>query len=198
MAGGSISSTLAGRLILRGNVTASAGGFQPSTISGRLDLGGAARAFSVDGAAGSFPLEITAAVSNGSVVKAGGGTLRLSGPQTYAALLAQSGTVDLETALGTGASSVTVAPAAGTATVNLESDQRLASLTIGNGGVVNVSAPVSSRDDEYNSQLLADRGFENIASSGSSFGQNVPEPGALNLVLMSVPALLSLRRKKRR
>ena len=182
MTGGSISSALTGRLILGGNVTASAG----SLISGRIDLGGAARTFIVDGAAGSV-LEIPAAISNGSIIKTGAGTLRLSGTQTYSSLLAQAGTVDLETAVGTGSASVTVAPLTGTATINFNESQRLASLTIGNGGVVNVNSDVSSYDSESAPPL-----FQNNGALTETRG--VPEPGALSLLLLGACGFLLRRR----
>ncbi len=197
MAGGSISSTLAGRLILAGNVT-SAAGSQPSTIGGKIDLAGGTRTFNVDGVAGSAPLEIPAAISNGSVIKTGGGTLRLSGTQSYSSLLAQAGSVNLETAVGTGTSSVTVAPIAGTATVNFNTGQQLASLTIGNGGVVNVNAQSSPSYNEYGSQFFPTDSLAAVAESAGGSSRAVPEPGATNFLLMSAPALLFLRRRKRR
>ncbi len=196
MAGGSISSVLAGRLILAGNVTAAAGS-QPSTIRGKIDLAGGARTFNVDGVIGSAPLEISAAVSNGSVVKTGGGTLRLSGTQTYSSLLAQAGTVNLETAVGTGSSSVTVAPIAGTATINFHAGQRLASLTIGNGGVVNVSAQSFSSDNEYDSQFFPVEGIAAVSESGGISSHIVPEPGSLSLILFGAAGLFFLARGKR-
>ncbi len=183
MTGGSISSALAGRLILGGNVTATAG----SLISGSIDLGGAARTFIVDGAAGSVQLEIPAAISNGSIIKTGAGTLRLSGAQTYSSLLTQAGTVDLETAVGTGSASVTVAPLTGTATINFNESQRLASLTIGNGGVVNVNAHNSSYDSQFAPPL-----FQNNGALADTRG--VPEPGALSLLLLGACGFLLRRR----
>ena len=187
MTGGSISSTLAGRLILEGNIAASAG----SVISGRIDLGGATRTFTVDGAAGAVQLEIPAAISNGSIVKTGGGTLRLSGAQTYSSLLAQAGTVDLETAVGTGSSTVTVAPTAGAATVNFNASQRLASLTIGSGGVVNVNAQHSSYGDESGVLFSPDDGLAKLAES-----HGVPEPGSLSLMLAAASGWFLFRRRK--
>lgn len=199
MTGGTISSRLAGRLILAGNITATAGGLQTSSISGRIDLGGATRTFTVGGAAGSVELDINAAISNGSVIKAGAGTLRLSGAQTYASLLAQAGTVDLESAVGTGTSSVTVTPTAGSATVNFNASQRLASLTIGNGGVVNVNAQDPGSGDPYETLLHQGDDLAQIAKSDGSVGNGlaVPEPGSLSLMLMGASGSLVLRRRKR-
>ena len=132
-------------------------------------------------------LEIPAAISNGSVIKTGAGTLRLSGAQTYSSLLAQAGTVDLETAVGTGSASVTVAPLAGTATVNFNESQRLASLTIGNGGVVNVNADNSSYGSESAPPL-----FQNNGAVAETRG--VPEPGSLSLLLPGACGFLLRRR----
>ena len=187
MTGGSISSTLAGRLILGGNVTAAAG----ALIGGRIDLGGAARTFTVDGSAGSVQLEIPASIFNGSVIKTGAGTLRLSGAQTYASLLAQAGTVNLETAVGTGASTVTVAPAAGSATVNFDASQRLASLTIGNGGVVNLNAQYLPSEIESGALFSPDDGLAKLAES-----HGVPEPGALSLMLAAASGWFLFRQRK--
>ena len=140
-------------------------------------------------------LEIPAAISNGSVTKAGTGTLRLSGVQTYASLLAQAGTVDLETAVGTGASSVTVAPTSGSATVNFNESQRLTSLTIGNGGIVNLNEHNPSSNGGYDSQLFAKDSGANISALAHGASQGVPEPGSLSLMIVS--SLFLLRRRKR-
>ena len=191
MTGGAISSKPTGRLILGGNVAATGG----ASITGRIDLGGAARTISVADAAGAIELDVPAAVFNGSIVKAGAGTLRLSGTQTYTSLLAQAGTVDLETAVGTGASSVNVTPAAGIATVNFHASQRLASLTIGNGGVVTLGTPdISSGGLAYTPP--APDG-EIAQSPEPAASQSVPEPGVLSLLLTGVSGLLIFARKKR-
>ena len=195
MTGGTISSTTAGRLILGGNVSATGGNLAPSTITGRIDLGGAARTFNIADAAGAIELDVTAAISNGSIVKTGAGTLRISGTQTYSSLLAQVGTVNLETALGTGASSVTVAPTAGTATVNFDASQRLASLTIGNGGIVKLNSGTAAPAPASAAPLLSNDDFATIPVEAS---QSVPEPGALNFLLLGASAFFLRRRSKPR
>ena len=191
MTGGTISSTTAGRLILGGNVSATGGSLAPSAITGRIDLGGAARTFNIADAAGAIELDVPAAIFNGGIVKGGAGTLRLGGTQTYLSLLAQAGTVDVESAIGTGASSVTVAPTAGTATVNFEASQQLASLTIGNGGIVTLDAPALAPPAAPDARLLPNDNFANIPADAS---QSVPEPGALNLLLMCAGAFFLRRR----
>ena len=193
MTGGAISSTTAGLLILAGNLSATGGGLALSTITGRIDLGGAARTFAIADAADAIELDVPATISNGSIVKTGAGTLRIRGTQTYSSLLAQAGTVNLETPLGTGTSSITVAPAAGTATMDFDANQRLASLTIGNGGIVNLNAGAAAPAPALDAQLLPIFAMErdDLRTDAS---QSVPEPGALNLLLVGASAFFLRRR----
>ena len=69
-----------GTLTLGGDVSV----FYDSTISGKLDLGIGQRTFTVAGTLGNADLRISAAVSNGGMVKEGAGRLILSGVNTYA------------------------------------------------------------------------------------------------------------------
>ena len=81
--GGNLSSTGAGKLALNGNVATFAA---PSTagLSGNVDLGGASRTFTLARASHPGPdLNISSVISNGSLVKAGDGILRLGGNNTY-------------------------------------------------------------------------------------------------------------------
>ena len=189
MTGGTISSTAGGRLILNGNLSATGGGLTPSTIAGRLDLAGTSRTLLVADAAEAIELEVSASIFNGSLVKTGAGTLRITGAQTYSALLAQAGAVTLETALGTGASSVTASPIAGIAKVNLNTSQRLAALTIGNGGVVNVGSLPPSPAPEFPSGDLGDfpKPDPLFATNGR---QSVPEAAPSILLQIGATCLL--------
>ena len=151
-------------------------------IDGHLSLGGGVRIVTVADGSGSFDLFIFASIASGSLTKAGAGTLAITGPQTYSTLLAQAGTTKLFTALGTGASTVNVTPTGASATVNFNTSQTLASLTIGNGGVVNVfDEPAPSPPEP----------FDEFASSPA---QPVPEPGSSALLLGVITALLARSR----
>ncbi len=78
--GGSVA-TGAGTLTMGGNfstgVTSVTG-----TVSGNLSLGGATRTFTVGDNAPAIDVDISAAISNGGIIKDGAGTLRLSGTVT--------------------------------------------------------------------------------------------------------------------
>jgi fibronectin-binding autotransporter adhesin len=90
---GSSLTTGAGSVILGGNVTV--GGAAVSTIAGNLSLGAATRTFTVaDAVAGAATdLNVTAIVSNGSLTKAGPGTLSLAGNNTLAGTITATGGV---------------------------------------------------------------------------------------------------------
>ena len=185
MSGGTIASGPAGKLTLGGDLAAGSAGLQRAIIAGNVNLGGAARTITVtDGGAGA-ELEIQAAISNGGLIKAGAGGLRIAGPQNYSSLLARAGTTDLDTALGTGAASVSVSPVAGIAVVNFHASPRLSSLTIGSGGIVTLTNPAAFEDMSV-SPLYA-----------SEFAaKNVPEPAAGTLIFTAIAALLATSGRK--
>ena len=167
-----------GSIVRLGGDVTSAGTSQlvrmnPGVSAAVLDLLGATRTFSVEGslAIGTFDAPVT--VSNGGIHKTGTGLLTISGPQTYATLIADGGTTTLQTTLGTGTSTITA-----NAAVNLEADQTLESLTIGDGGVVTLVAP------SFAPRLEAGAG---VAA--------VPEPGALALLILGGCAVFSRRRR---
>ncbi len=197
MFGSTITTGGAGKLVLSGEITAVSAGLRRSIISGNLNLGGGTRTITVVDGVANTELEIQATVSNGSLVKEGAGRVIFKGPQNYAALTTHQGTVDLETALGTGSASVSVTRTAGTATVNFEASQTLASLAIGDGGIVALLAPGSALNSEDNgTSPIVLREFLAEPVGPGSGAQAVPEPGAGIMILLSCATLLARRRKK--
>src|SRR5262249_4452148 len=83
-------STGTGTLTLAGNVDllTESGAALGAMIAGNLDLGNATRTFTIGDGTASVDLDITAVVSNGGLIKAGLGPLRLEGANsnTYAGL----------------------------------------------------------------------------------------------------------------
>ena len=197
MFGATITTGATGKFVLSGEITAVSAGQQRSVIAGNLNLAGATRTITVIDGLATTELEIPASISNGSLVKEGGGGVVFKGAQNYASLTVHQGTVDLETPLGTGAASVNLSPVSGSAFLNFETDQRLASLTIGNGGVVTLTGPGSPSDaiDSIASPLLfAEYEEEKIGQGGGA--QSVPEPSAGMLLVVSITTLLAGRGRK--
>ena len=152
-------------------------------INDHLSLGGGTRTITVANGSGAFDLFINASIIDGAITKAGSGLLAITSTQSYSALLAQAGMTKLFTPLGTGISTVNVTPTGASAIVNFSASQTLASLTIGNGGVVNLTnepAPAPPLP------------FDELVSSPT---QPVPEPGSASLIVIGA-ALLGLRREK--
>ena len=103
MTGGSIA-TGAGALILNGTLTNNANA-TAATISGNLNASGTAIVLNVSSGDGASELDIPAVISNGSLIKTGGGTLKLSGSNTYSGgvqLSQGSLAIGNNAALGTG------------------------------------------------------------------------------------------------
>ena len=197
MFGAAITTGATGKLVLTGEITAVSAGLQRSIISGNLNLAGGSRTITVVDGLATTELEIPATISNGSLVKEGTGGVVFKGAQNYASLTVHQGTADLEPALGTGSASVNVSAVSGSAFLNFETDQRLASLTIGNGGVVTLTGPGSSSDLSDTSPsppFHAEFAEENIGNGGGA--QNVPEPRAGMLLVVSITTLLAARRRK--
>ena len=146
----------------------------PAVSSAKVDLGGGTRTFTV---AGTLTIGTAAApvtITNGTLTKAGAGTLNLTGPQTYATLNANGGVTNLNSALGTGTSTLNA-----NAAVNIKTSQTLAALNIANGAQVTFGdgLPLVGEPEKFATPAL------------------VPEPGALGLLLAGAPGLLGRRRR---
>ena len=128
----------------------------------------------------------TAAGHVGGVVKAGSATETLSGPQSYATLKVEAGTLILGVTFTPTTSTFDVTPTGTTATLDITANETIASLNIGAGGVVSLTtlpATVASLPGE---EMLAD----------SAPVQAVPEPGCAALVFGGFATLLNLRRRR--
>jgi fibronectin-binding autotransporter adhesin len=127
MNAGSIA-TGSGILTVNGNITTNANAAS-ATASGQLNLGGVTRTIDVADGAATMDLDISAAISNGTggLTKTGGGTLQLSGANSFSGAIAlNAGTV---IAHGGGAvsdsSDVTVASGA---TLSIDGNETIGSL----------------------------------------------------------------------
>ena len=172
---GSVGSIVA----LGGNVTSTGTSSfvrqNPDVSSARVDLGGATRTFTV---AGTLTIGTAAApitITNGELTKAGAGTLNLTGPQTYATLNANQGVTNLNSALGTGTSTLNAS-----ATVHINASQTLTALNIADGAMVTFGdgLALAGTPDKFSVAAL------------------VPEPGALGLLTGGMLTLLGLRRRR--
>lgn len=119
-----------------------------------------------------------------SLSKTGDGILNLDGTQNYAAFQASAGTTNVDGALGTGASSVSVT-GAGTVLKFGTVNQTLSALTIGAGATVTFTSGAAS---------FTDGGGKAQALGGSAV---VPEPGSLGLLLTGILGLFACRRGMR-
>jgi autotransporter-associated beta strand protein/T5SS/PEP-CTERM-associated repeat protein len=110
MTGGSVTSGT-GTLVLGGNVTGNADA-ATATISGNLNLGGATRSFTIADGAAAEDMKITAVITNGGLLKLGGGQLVLAATNAFTGgVTVSNGTLvaTVNKALGPGSGAVTVA-----------------------------------------------------------------------------------------
>lgn len=103
-------------VILGGDVTRVATGNTTANITGRLDLGGGNRNFNVADSGAANDLDVSAQVSNGSLIKNGAGTMTLSGStaNTITSTTVNAGTLTLNKTAGVNAVSGNVVVNGGT------------------------------------------------------------------------------------
>ena len=92
MTGGALSTSGAGSVVLGNNITGNSSS-TTSTISGTLDLNGSTRTLTIADGAASNDMSISAVVTNGSLIKAGAGTLTLSNTTTVGNLTISAGNI---------------------------------------------------------------------------------------------------------
>lgn len=122
------------------------------------------------------------AVSGSALTKAGSGTLRLNGTQSFNSLTATGGSTALNTALGTAPGLAAVTVNSGAVVKFGTVSQHLASLTIGAGSTVSFTSGTASF------------GAEDGGKTGAA-GAAVPEPGTLALLLAGACGLLRRARR---
>ena len=147
------SNSLAGAVTLAGS----------STV--QVDAGGLTLSGAINGAAN-------------ALTKTGGGILTISATQTYATLNANAGVTNVNSALGTGTSTLNA-----NSTVNISTSQTLAALNIGAGATVT-----------FGDGLPFAGGPEKLAGLGGGVAV-VPEPGSVGLLLVGAAGLLARRRR---
>ena len=151
-----------------------------------LDLVNAPRVVEVANGSAAVDARLTGPITasgNGSLVKAGAGTLVISGTQNYPRLTATEGTTALATALGTGTSTIDAL-----AKVDIYASQTLEALIIADGAVVTVSNPPPPA-----ANFAADT--PDLGALGVS-AQAVPEPGIAASLSAGLGLLLGRRRRR--
>ena len=144
----------------------------------------------------------------GTVTKTGTGSVTISGPQSYAALVTQGGTTTLTSSLpnatitNTTGTLIVNANATGS-TVNVAANtcfgvsQTLAALNISSGGKATLSAVGKASSELEEPDWTNDAIVAEAAWQGQP-GQSVPEPGALIFLATGILGLLCPRRRKAR
>ena len=90
-----------------------------------------------------------------------------------------------------------MSPVTGTASVNFGTSQRLAALTIGNGGIVTLTPPgVPAETGDMSAPSAFSEDIAAAMSDPASGAQTVPEPTGVVLVSLSIATLLARRMRK--
>ena len=162
-----------------GNLTTNARTVTLGTGGGKIDTNG-----------NTVTLDVGSTVTGTTLTKLGAGKLVLAGTQTYATLDTEAGRTDIASALGTGTSSIIA-----NAETNISVSQTLASLTIGEGAVVSLGAPLPPAPGGAGevAGFVADIGGGDLAGAPI---QGVPEPGSATLLFGGILTLLGLRRRR--
>ena len=161
----------AGAVAISGGATLQAGG-TVSTTARTLTLVGVGGSIDTNGNAVTFGAGST--VTGTALTKSGNGALTLAGTQTYSTLNANGGVTNVNSALGTGTSTLNA-----NATTNINASQTLAALSIGAGVEVTFGDGMA------------------FAGGPEKFGAPalVPEPGSMGLLLVGALGFLSRRRR---
>lgn len=127
-----------GTLILSGNITTLASVSSSRILLDSLNLNGSAHSVTVNDGAAAVDLEITSAISNGTLTKAGSGVLRLGGStaNTNAAITVNGGTLELNKTVGINAVGGTLSIGTASSVVRLLKNDQIANtsdITVGPG-----------------------------------------------------------------
>ncbi len=167
-----------GALAINNGATLQAGG--TVTTARTVMLGGTGGV--IDTTSNIVTLGTTSTVTGTVLTKIGAGTLNLAGTQTYATLTTSNGTTNVNSALGTGSSTVNA-----NATTNFSVSQTLAELNIGAGAVVTLGSGGFAPEPGD----APDFAFEDGAAGLPAAVAAVPEPGSVGLLLLGALGLLA-------
>jgi autotransporter-associated beta strand protein len=161
--------------------------------SGSVDLGGGTRTFTVGNVAADVDLDVAAPVTNGGLTKAGPGTMRLSGANTFAGLVTiNAGVLRLNNATGLSSNSLVTINNGGTLEMNGISDA-IAALASADGnttglltqGAAALALGATSGTNTFAGTITGtgtftkNGGFTEILSGNNSLGPIVVSAGTL-------------------